>query len=85
MVENTGFDYVVKPLEEFSRGSLRLIKRCTKPDKKGEQQQAVQSCKVLPARAARFVTACEYSSQLHEGQAQSDPRDLTLTGHVQSL
>lgn len=35
-MENTGFDYVVKPLEEFTKGSIRLIKRCTKPDKKGE-------------------------------------------------
>jgi hypothetical protein len=34
-MENTGFDYVVKPLEEFAKGSIRLVRRCTKPDRKG--------------------------------------------------
>ena len=36
-MENTGFDYIVKPLEDFAKGSIRLVKRCTKPDKKGEE------------------------------------------------
>ena len=41
-MENTGFDYVVKPLEEFTKGSIRLVKRCTKPDKKGEQSHPMR-------------------------------------------
>lgn len=27
---------VVKPLKEFGKNSVRLVKRCTKPDRKGE-------------------------------------------------
>ena len=34
-MENTGFDYVAKPLGGFVKNSVRLIKRCTKPDQKG--------------------------------------------------
>lgn len=30
------FDYVYKPLGEFAKNSARLVKRCTKPDRKGE-------------------------------------------------
>lgn len=30
-------DVVVKPLKDFSKNSIRLVKRCTKPDRKGEQ------------------------------------------------
>lgn len=26
---------VIKPLKEFSKSSVRLVKRCTKPDSKG--------------------------------------------------
>ena len=40
-MENTGFDYVVKPLEEFAKGSIRLVKRCTKPDRKGALDELV--------------------------------------------
>lgn len=29
-------DTVVKPLKEFGKNSVRLVKRCTKPDRKGE-------------------------------------------------
>jgi preprotein translocase subunit Sss1 len=28
-------DGVVKPLKEFGKNSIRLVKRCTKPDRKG--------------------------------------------------
>ena len=28
-------DFVFKPLKDFSKNSIRLVKRCTKPDKKG--------------------------------------------------
>lgn len=34
-VNNVG-DTVVKPLKEFGKNSVRLVKRCTKPDRKGE-------------------------------------------------
>ncbi len=27
---------VLEPLKEFSKNSVRLVKRCTKPDRKGE-------------------------------------------------
>lgn len=40
IMENTGFDYVVKPLGEFAKGSIRLIKKCTKPDRSGEKRPA---------------------------------------------
>jgi hypothetical protein len=29
-------DVVVKPLKDFAKNSIRLVKRCTKPDRKGE-------------------------------------------------
>eukprot|EP00955_Chlamydomonas_euryale_P042344 352277-Chlamydomonas_euryale.AAC.5 len=29
-------DLVVKPLRDFAKSSARLVKRCTKPDRKGE-------------------------------------------------
>lgn len=29
-------DFVVKPLKDFAKSSARLVKRCTKPDRKGE-------------------------------------------------
>jgi len=28
-------DTVVTPLKEFGKNSIRLVKRCTKPDRKG--------------------------------------------------
>ena len=28
-------DFVVKPLKDFAKSSIRLVKRCTKPDRKG--------------------------------------------------
>lgn len=28
-------DSVVKPLKDFAKSSVRLVKRCTKPDRKG--------------------------------------------------
>jgi protein transport protein SEC61 subunit gamma-like protein len=34
-VGNVG-ETVVKPLKEFGKNSVRLVKRCTKPDRKGE-------------------------------------------------
>ena len=34
-VANLG-DGVVRPLKEFGKNSVRLVKRCTKPDRKGE-------------------------------------------------
>jgi preprotein translocase subunit Sss1 len=29
-------DVCFKPLKEFTKDSIRLMKRCTKPDRKGE-------------------------------------------------
>ena len=28
-------DTIVKPLKDFAKNSVRLVKRCTKPDRKG--------------------------------------------------
>lgn len=36
MESSGGFEYVAKPLGGFVKNSVRLIKRCTKPDQKGE-------------------------------------------------
>jgi preprotein translocase subunit Sss1 len=33
-------DVVVKPLKDFAKNSIRLVKRCTKPDRKGEAAAA---------------------------------------------
>ncbi len=30
-------DTVVTPLQEFAKNSARLVKRCTKPDRKGRK------------------------------------------------
>jgi len=38
-VANLG-DTVVKPLKEFGKNSVRLVKRCTKPDRKGTLSDA---------------------------------------------
>ena len=37
---------VLEPLKEFSKNSVRLVKRCTKPDRKGEYTGA--SCSAVP-------------------------------------
>eukprot|EP00892_Ulva_mutabilis_P000161 jgi/Ulvmu1/10145/UM006_0099.1 len=47
-MENTGFDYVAKPLGGFVKNSVRLIKRCTKPDQK-------EFAKILAQTALGFV------------------------------
>ena len=39
-MENTGFDYIVKPLGDFTKNSIRLVKRCTKPDRKGAHSRS---------------------------------------------
>ena len=31
-----GMESVLEPLKEFSKNSVRLVKRCTKPDRRGE-------------------------------------------------
>jgi protein transport protein SEC61 subunit gamma-like protein len=31
-------DVLVKPVKEFGKNSVRLVKRCTKPDRKGERK-----------------------------------------------
>jgi hypothetical protein len=42
-------DTVVTPLKEFAKNSVRLVKRCTKPDRKG----------VLAAAALEFCYSLE--------------------------
>lgn len=32
---------VVKPLKDFAKNSIRLVKRCTKPDRKGKWTRQV--------------------------------------------
>lgn len=35
-------DVVVKPVKDFAKNSARLVKRCTKPDRKGVWQQVAR-------------------------------------------
>ena len=40
---------VVKPLQEFAKDSMRLVKRCTKPDMKGKNERERESgCEIVP-------------------------------------
>jgi hypothetical protein len=48
-VANVG-DTVVKPLKEFGKNSVRLVKRCTKPDRKGECSRARQRGRLMMGR-----------------------------------
>lgn len=41
-------EFVVKPLKDFSKNSIRLVKRCTKPDQK-------EYVKILGRTALGFV------------------------------
>lgn len=41
-------DLVVKPMREFAKDSIRLVKRCTKPDRKGTFVIARTSASVEP-------------------------------------
>jgi protein transport protein SEC61 subunit gamma-like protein len=42
-------EYAVKPVKEFAKDSYRLVKRCTKPDRKGAR----------PASCAQAATCRE--------------------------
>ena len=37
-------DSVVDPLREFAKDSVRLVKRCHKPDRKGKDQRLAPAC-----------------------------------------
>jgi hypothetical protein len=43
-------DVLVKPVKEFAKSSARLVKRCTKPDRKGA---CLPGARGAPAGAAR--------------------------------
>ncbi len=47
-------DLAVKPLKEFTKDSIRLLKRCTKPDRKG----------ALPGVHIHSAAACSCSCTL---------------------
>jgi hypothetical protein len=49
-------DSVVDPLREFAKDSIRLVKRCHKPDRKG-------NCRA-PDPRPRYVAGCEISPDL---------------------
>lgn len=38
-------DVVVKPMKDFAKNSIRLVKRCTKPDRKGKTRTRQVSSK----------------------------------------
>lgn len=38
---------VVKTVKDFAKGSVRLVKRCTKPDRKGEDRRLLLLVAVL--------------------------------------
>ena len=42
----------MNPLQDFAKNSLRLVKRCTKPDRKGGPNVAVEAANAVVARAA---------------------------------
>ncbi|VAH08746.1 unnamed protein product [Triticum turgidum subsp. durum] len=37
-------DSVVDPLREFAKDSVRLVKRCHKPDRKGKDRHKLENC-----------------------------------------
>ena len=41
---------ITKPLKEFTKNSIRLVKRCTKPDAKGEKNKRRWSPTVLETK-----------------------------------
>jgi hypothetical protein len=46
-------EVVVKPVRDFAKNSARLVKRCTKPDRKGVASGAAEAADRLQARAGR--------------------------------
>uniref|UniRef100_A0A0D3F1I1 Protein transport protein Sec61 subunit gamma n=1 Tax=Oryza barthii TaxID=65489 RepID=A0A0D3F1I1_9ORYZ len=48
-------DSVVDPLREFAKDSVRLVKRCHKPDRKGERQIPIPT--PIPLEASRWRRA----------------------------
>lgn len=45
-------DTVVTPVKEFSKNSIRLVKRCTKPDRKGSFVSLMLHDALIPNTAA---------------------------------
>ena len=54
-------EYVVKPVQEFAKDSVRLVKRCHKPDRKGALQRPWIQARV-DSGALRLVKAKRLSN-----------------------
>lgn len=48
-------ELLIQPLQKFSKDSMHLIKKCTKPDRKGKSQMLFSS--VLPCEVLVCLTA----------------------------
>ena len=54
----------MNPLKDFAKNSIRLVKRCTKPDRKGPHQVpcalggAVTACSFLRSSQASLIVIC---------------------------
>ncbi|CAM9327054.1 unnamed protein product [Phaeothamnion confervicola] len=64
-------ELLIKPLQEFARDSMHLVKKCTKPDRKGEprfnaleapcpRRQPTTTFFWFPPLAARFLRHTEF-------------------------
>ena len=71
--EVEGMESVITPLNEFAKNSARLVKRCTKPDKKGGLFQTLLSCAqtatVVPGMTLLLTVSfciCRVHQNLHQ-------------------
>jgi hypothetical protein len=55
-------DAVIKPLKDFGRSSIRLVKRCTKPDRKGELADGRELSFVWAKKIRLIASAMKFSA-----------------------
>lgn len=57
VLRNKAMDTVVTPAKEFAKNSTRLVKRCTKPDRKGTRPHALDA---LRRRILAFAVRAKF-------------------------
>lgn len=53
---------VIEPSRQFAKDSLRLVKRCTKPDRKGTLMSSDNSCNYPFIRVLIVLLLCSHIS-----------------------
>lgn len=77
-------DVLVKPVKDFAKSSARLVKRCTKPDRKGTFQPSVTANSRLPDGHIRSLARrvqqdrSSHSSWIRSGRVHRLLREANL-------